>query len=88
LKIRSRDGGNFCSFAAGRIGRRSNSPLQLGQRLLRMPSAHVRQNVHSNEQIKASRDSGGKSMLQHSQLGLRMSIVGPCWRRRRDCAEV
>jgi len=76
LKTRSREAGNFSSFAAGRIGRRLNSPPQLGHPPLRTPSAHARQNVHSNEQIVASRESGGKSMSQHSQFGLRSSIVG------------
>jgi hypothetical protein len=77
LKIRSREAGNFSSFAAGRIGRRINSPPQFGQRPLGMLSAHVRQNVHSNEQIVASRESGGKSTLQHSQFGFSKSMVSP-----------
>jgi hypothetical protein len=76
LKIRSRDAGNPCSFTAGRTGRRSNSPPQFGHRPCNMPSAQLRQNVHSNEQILASRESGGKSVSQHSQLGLSKSIVG------------
>jgi len=37
-------------------------------------SAQVAQKVHSKEQILASADSGGRSLLQHSQLGLRASI--------------
>jgi hypothetical protein len=77
LKIRSLEGGNFTSFAAGRIGRRTNSPPQLGHRPLRMLSAQLRQNVHSNEQIVASAESGGRSRSQHSQLGLSESIVIP-----------
>lgn len=32
------------------------------------------QNVHSNVQMTASLESGGKSLLQHSQLGLNSSI--------------
>ncbi|MFT7336682.1 MAG: hypothetical protein ACI92B_000001, partial [Marinobacter maritimus] len=32
------------------------------------------QNVHSNVQITASLESGGKSLSQHSQLGLNSSI--------------
>jgi hypothetical protein len=72
LKIRSREAGKFSSFAAGRIGRRINSPPQFGQRPLRMLSAHVRQNV---QQIVASRESGGKSTLQYSQFGFSKSMV-------------
>jgi hypothetical protein len=53
LALRFVAGGNFCSFSAGRIGRGTNSPLQLGQRPLSTFAAHVQQNVHSNEQIMA-----------------------------------
>jgi hypothetical protein len=38
-------------------------------------STHPAQNVHSKEQIRASADSGGSSLLQFSQLGLNWSIV-------------
>jgi hypothetical protein len=31
--------------------------------------------VHSNEQIRASCESGGRSRSQHSQLGLSFSIA-------------
>jgi hypothetical protein len=31
--------------------------------------------VHSNEQIRARGESGGKSVLQRSQLGLRASML-------------
>ena len=75
LKTRWLDGGNFASFAAGRIGRRTNSPPQFGQRPLSRPSAQSRQNVHSNEQITALCESGGRSRSQHSQLGLSASMV-------------
>jgi hypothetical protein len=74
LKTRSRDAGKFASFAAGRIGRRSNSPPQFGHRPLSTFSPQERQNVHSNEQIMASRESGGKSTSQHSQPGLSKSM--------------
>jgi hypothetical protein len=74
LNTRSREAGNFTSFAAGRIGRRSNSPQQFGQRPLSMPSAQERQKVHSNEQIIASGESGGRSMSQHSQPGFSKSM--------------
>jgi hypothetical protein len=76
LNTRWREAGNFASFAAGRIGRRTNSPAQFGQRPSSTPAAQDRQNVHSKEQIIASRESGGKSTSQHSQPGLSNSIVG------------
>jgi hypothetical protein len=37
-------------------------------------AAHDAQNVHSNEQIRASVDSGGRSLSQHSQFGRSCSI--------------
>jgi hypothetical protein len=43
---------------AGRIGRAVNPPPQLGQTLSSTSSTHVRQNVHSKEQIIASRELG------------------------------
>jgi hypothetical protein len=70
LNFRSVEAGNLASFSLGRIGRRSNSPPQFGQRPPSRVSAHVLQKVHSNEQITASIDSGGRSLSQHSQLGL------------------
>ena len=39
-----------------------------------MAFEQMAQNVHSNVQISASVDSGGKSISQHSQLGLNASI--------------
>ena len=54
--------------ATGRIGRRTNSPLQFGHLPCSTVATHCAQNVHSKEQIIASRDSGGRSLLQHSQL--------------------
>jgi hypothetical protein len=54
LNTRSREAGNFASFAAGRIGRRSNSPPQFGQRPFRTPSAQERQKVPSNNQERTS----------------------------------
>jgi hypothetical protein len=77
LKTRCREAGNFSSFTAGRTGRRTSSPPQLGHRPLSTRSAQERQNVHSNEQIMASRESGAKSMSQHSQPGLSKSMVVP-----------
>jgi hypothetical protein len=61
-------------FLAGRTGRGENPPPQLGQTLLSTLSTHVRQNVHSNEQIIAWVESGGKAALQCSQLGRSSSM--------------
>jgi hypothetical protein len=69
LKIRSVDAGYVASFAAGRLGRAMSSPPQLGHWRCSVPSTQVTQKVHSKEQIRASVDSGGRSLLQHSQLG-------------------
>jgi hypothetical protein len=74
--MRRVDAGWRSSRSLGRIGRRTSSPVQLGQRRPSTPSAHSRQNVHSYEQIRASGESGGKSRSQHSQLGLNSSILG------------
>src|SRR5262245_66001497 len=72
---RSVEAGNLASMAAGRTGRRTSSPPQLGQRPPgRRVDAQSAQKVHSNEQIKASAASGGRSLSQHSQLGLSVSI--------------
>ena len=67
--------GNCASFAAGRMGRRTSSPPQLGQRPARTPSAQPAQKVHSNEQIRAARLSGGRSAAQHSQQGRSSSMA-------------
>jgi hypothetical protein len=78
FSMRAVEAGNFTSLAAGRTGRRTSSPPQFGQRPpgSRWPT-HSAQNVHSNEQISASAASAGKSLLQHSQLGLSSSIGLP-----------
>jgi hypothetical protein len=49
-------------------------PPQLGHTSLRTFVAQLVQNVHSKEQMKASVESGGKSLSQHSQFGLNASI--------------
>ena len=77
LKIRCVEAGNFRSFATGRRGRRTNSPPQFGHAPPRMFVAQSLQNVHSNVQISASGDSGGRSRLQHSQFGRSWSISDP-----------
>jgi hypothetical protein len=68
------DGGLFNNLSAGRRGRRSSSPPQLGQTPFNCVSTQLTQKVHSKEQIRASTESGGKPMLQHSQLGLTVSM--------------
>jgi hypothetical protein len=74
LKIRSAEAGYLSSLFAGLLGRVSSSPPQFGQRPLSAVSAHKVQNVHSKEQIRASVESGGRSLLQHSQFGRNWSI--------------
>jgi hypothetical protein len=72
--MRTVDAGFFVSIDGGRIGRGTRLPPQLGQRPPNLLSTQSRQNVHSNEQIIASAAAGGKSLLQHSQLGRSSSI--------------
>ena len=68
--MRSVEAENFASFAAGRIGRRTSSPPQFGHSLPgSLVCAQSTHQVHSKEQISASRLSGGRSRPQHSQLG-------------------
>ena len=74
FNTRRLDAGCCASFSAGRRGRASSSPPQLGQLPCSTASAHSQQKVHSNEQIRASAESAGKSRLQHSQLGRSCSI--------------
>ena len=78
LKTRSVEAGNLSSLAAGRRGRATNSPPQLGHCARSTPLAHGSQNVHSKEQMRASADSGGRSRLQHSQFGRSWSIADLC----------
>jgi hypothetical protein len=71
--VRSVFGGYFARSRAGRTGRRSRLPPHVGQ----CPSnraAQSTQNVHSNVHIIAESESGGRSRLQHSQLGRRSSM--------------
>ena len=74
LYTRRVEAGLVRSLAGGRRGRDTNSPPQLGQLPPSFDSAQEAQNVHSNEQIRASTDSGGRSRSQHSQLGRSSSI--------------
>lgn len=62
--------GLFLSNSGGLIGRLSKLPPQFGHLPPKTFSAHSIQNVHSNEQITASPDSGGRFLLQHSQFCL------------------
>lgn len=75
LCTRSDDAGKRASFSAGRRGRATSSPPQLGQRPPSLVPAQSAQKVHSNEQMRAFVASGGKSRLQHSQLGRSWSMV-------------
>ena len=79
LKIRFVEGGLSASLPAGRRGRTTSSPPQFGHLPPRTVSAHDAQKVHSKEQMRASVDSGGKSLSQHSQLGLISSISFSRW---------
>jgi hypothetical protein len=74
LKTRCVDAGLVNSLAAGRRGRATNSPPQLGQTPSSTSPAQRAQNVHSNEQILASAESGDRSVSQHSQLGRSWSM--------------
>jgi len=65
----------LASFEAGRIGRGAKLPPQLGQRPPSFSFTQSQQNVHSNVQIMASVAAGGKSLLQHSQLGRSSSMM-------------
>jgi len=58
-----------------RKGLRTNSPPQFGHLPCKRAVAHEQQNVHSNEQIIASRELGGRSRSQHSQFGFMSSMV-------------
>lgn len=68
------EAGLFLNAAVGLIGLFTKFPPQLGHRPFKRTSAQVIQNVHSNEQMTASVDSGGKSLSQHSQFGLNSNM--------------
>jgi len=71
------EAGDVNSFAAGRVGRSTKSPPQLGQMPPNRVSAQSAQNVHSNVQIRASGDPFGRSRSQHSQFGRSVSTRWP-----------
>ncbi len=52
--MRVLEAGYAASAPAGRMGRGTSRPPQLGQVPRSGPSAHAAQNVHSNEQMRAS----------------------------------
>ncbi len=79
LNTLSVDGGYLANVPAGRMGLRSSSPPQLGQMPLSLSSVQLWQKVHSNEQMRADSESGGRSTLQHSQPGLRASMAFSPW---------
>ncbi len=70
------EGGNFASNASARLGRGMNWPPQLGHLPPSRVSTQALQKVHSKLQIRASPLVGGRSTLQHSQLGRIWSIGG------------
>jgi hypothetical protein len=74
LFTRVLDAGLLPSLLSGRRGRTTNSPPQLGQSPPSFCSEQEAQNVHSNEQIRARDESGGRSQSQHSQLGRNSSM--------------
>jgi hypothetical protein len=73
--MRSVEAGYCSNFSAGRRGLRTSSPPQFGHVPFSTSLVHSLQNVHSNVQIIADADSGGRSLSQHSQLGLSCSIA-------------
>jgi hypothetical protein len=77
LNTRSVEAGHLTSRCAARVGRRAKPPPQFGHLLASFDSAQCWQNVHSNEQINASVESGGRSLLQHSQFGRICSMGAP-----------
>jgi hypothetical protein len=74
LTIRFVEAGYLSSNSARRGGRVVNPSPQFGQTPCKSFSTQSAQNVHSNEQIIASPESGGKSLAQHSQKGRSSNI--------------
>ena len=67
--MRSVEAGCAKSLLTGRLGLATSSPPQLGHLPWSTDSAHETQKVHSNEHMRASVDSGGSALSQHSQEG-------------------
>src|SRR5690606_42012307 len=74
LKMRLVLAGYFASIAAGRSGRGTRLPPQVGQVPLRGPSAQLRQEVHAKLPIMASPESGARWRSQPSQPRRRASV--------------
>jgi hypothetical protein len=74
FKTRLVDAGLFFNALTGLMGRGTKLPPQFGHLLFRTPSTQLVQKVHSNVQMCASVDSGGKSLSQHSQFGLNSNM--------------
>jgi hypothetical protein len=55
------------------MGLGTNPPPQFGHTLPKNFSTQAAQKVHSNEQMRASSESGGNGTLQCSQVGLSSS---------------
>lgn len=68
------EAGLLSNLSLGRIGLGEKPPLQLGHTLFKIPLMQSLQKVHSNEQMHASVDSGGRSLSQYSQFGLSSSM--------------
>src|ERR1700722_12980549 len=69
------EAGYFSSNVADRRGRAINSPPQFGHCPASTWVVQLAQNVHSKEQMRARAELGGRSALQHSQLGLSSSMA-------------
>jgi hypothetical protein len=71
------DAGCLADLEAGRTGRSTRLPLQLGQIPKRTLSQHCAQNVHSKLHMRASHESGASGVLQCSQVGRSSSMATP-----------
>ena len=78
LNTRLVEGGLFANLFTGRRGLATSSPPQFGHFPCSTLATQSAQNVHSNEQIRASPESGGRSLSQHSQPGRSSSIMVSC----------
>jgi len=74
LTTRLVEAGYLSSNSARRGGRGVNPSPQFGQTPCKRFSTQSAQKVHSNEQIIASIESGGKSLAQHSHNGRSSNI--------------
>ncbi len=83
LVTRRCEAGFFSSSDCGRMGRGPKLPPQFGQMPLNTSFTHCLQKVHSNVQIMAIGDAGGRSQSQFSQLG-RSSSIAARYPVRRD----